>query len=88
MESMITDPVAILEKIVEENGDCEEWAGPPSCKKCPLGGKRVDGRRLSCMDYLDQLYGIHQKTQDEVKAIYKRAAEEELFTIQLEELLE
>lgn len=82
---MLTDPKEILQEIITQDGDCSGIAGPAVCKRCPLGGKRVDGRRLNCMDYLNIQ---HEMPEEEMLEIYKKAAQEELFTVELEELLE
>ena len=74
------DEVSILERIIEHHGDCELFAGPAICKRCPLGNKRIDGERVSCVDYLN----VDQMTTEEADEVYLTAANDELFTIQLE----
>ena len=85
---MLTDPVAILQEIIDQDGDCESWATPTVCKRCPLGGKRIDGRRLNCQDYINRQRSLAGKTVEEVREAYVSAAEEELFAIELESHLE
>lgn len=86
---MLTDPSEILEEIIEQDGECERWASPAVCKRCPLGNKRVDGRRMSCADFLKHRYNVDfDKNDSVVNAAYKMAAEEELFAIELEKALE
>lgn len=85
---MLTDPVAILQEIIDFDGDCEAFSGPAICKRCPLGNKRIDGKRVSCLDYLNRQHNVEQKSAEEINALYKTAAEEELFTIELEKALE
>lgn len=81
---MLTDPKLILQEVIDQDGDCSDFACPAVCKRCPLGSKRIDGRRVNCMDYLN----VDIELPEEVKRdIYKKAAEEELFTIELEEIL-
>lgn len=87
-QSMLTDPVAILQEIIDQDGSCEDLACATVCKRCPLGGKRLDGKRLSCDDYIRLHHNIDNMLREEVDTIYKTAAEEELFAIELEKLLE
>jgi hypothetical protein len=81
---MVEDGVAILQEIIDRHGDCEGFASPAICKRCPLGNKQVDGRKVNCMDYLK----ISSETpEEEVYDLYENAAAEELFRMEMEELL-
>lgn len=81
---MVEDKVAILQEIIDRHGDCEDFAKPAICKRCPLGNKQVDGRRVNCMDYLK----IHpDMSLDEILTKYEDAAADELFRIEMEEAL-
>jgi hypothetical protein len=82
---MVKDKVAILQEIIDRHGDCEDFAQPSICKKCPLGNKRINDRKMNCMDYL-KINESH--TEDEICDIYEKAAEDELFYIELEKALE
>jgi hypothetical protein len=81
---MIEDKAAILQEIIDRHGDCEDFAKPAICKRCPLGNKQIDGRRVNCMDYLK----INQDmTLDEILSKYEDAAADELFNMGIEEVL-
>lgn len=81
---MVEDKVAILQEIIDRYGDCNEFATPAICKRCPLGNKRIEGRRVNCMDFLK----ITEEMQDEeICEIYQKAAEDELFSLELEDHL-
>ena len=76
--------MAILQEIVDRHGDCEDFAKPAICKRCPLGNKQRDGRRVNCMDYLN----IHpDMSTEEILAKYEDAATEELFKIEMDAAL-
>ena len=81
---MIKDGTAILQEVIDRHGDCEGLASPAICKRCPLGNKRINGKRVNCMDYLKI---DSDMTDDEIYDKYEDAAVEELFRIELEELL-
>lgn len=81
---MVEDKVEILQEIIDRHGDCEGFANPAICKRCPLGNKQVNGRKVNCMDYTKI---NNDMTDDEIFDIYEKAAEEELFKIEMEELL-
>ncbi len=81
---MVEGKVEILQEIIDRHGDCEGFAGPAICKRCPLGNKQVNGRRVNCMDYLKI---TSEMTEDEVYDKYEKAAEEELFQIEMENIL-
>lgn len=81
---MVEDKVEILQEIIDRHGDCEGFAVPAICKRCPLGNKQVNGRRVNCMDYLKI---TQEMTEEEVYDKYEKAAEDELFRIEMEEVL-
>lgn len=81
---MLTDPQEILQEVIDNDGDCSDFAQPAICKRCPLGRKKVNGRTVNCMDYLN--IDI-EMPEEAVREIYKNAAREELFTMELENLL-
>lgn len=88
---MALDPKAILQEIIDQDGECQHWATPAICKICPLGRKRIDGQqRLNCMDYVAWKRPDIVKTgaDDLIAEAYKEIAEEELFAMELEEVLE
>ena len=78
---MITDKLKILQEIIDRHGDCEGFAVPAICKRCPLGNKLVNGKKVNCMDYL-KIY--NDMTEEEVCEKYEKAAEDELFQIEME----
>jgi hypothetical protein len=83
---MNLDPAAILQTIIEHEGSCE-WASPAICKRCPLGNKRVNGRRVNCWDYVRSLCSVNYGDAERIAETYKACAEEELFTLELEQAL-
>jgi hypothetical protein len=78
---MIEDKVAILQEVIDRHGDCEGFASPAICKRCPLGNKQVNGHKVNCMDYLNI---NSEMTEEEIADIYEEAAAEELFRIEFE----
>ena len=82
---MVEDKVGILQEIIDRHGDCEGFANPAICKRCPLGNKQVNGRKVNCMDFLK--INTLEMTEEEVFDKYEKAAEDELFRIEMEELL-
>jgi hypothetical protein len=81
---MVEDKVEILQEIIDRHGDCEGFAQPAICKRCPLGSKQVNGRRVNCMDYLKI---TPEMTEEEKGEKYEQAAADELFRIEMEEVL-
>jgi hypothetical protein len=81
---VIKDSAAILQEIIDRHGDCEGFANPAICKRCPLGNKRVGDRKVNCMDYLKI---SSEMTEDEICAKYEQAAADELFRSELEDVL-
>ena len=81
---MVEDKIKILQEIIDRHGDCEGFAKPSICKRCPLGNKQVDGKKVNCMDYLKITQDMQE---DEVCEVYEKAAEDELFRIEMEDLL-
>lgn len=82
---MVEDKVAILQEIIDRHGDCEGFAKPAICKRCPLGNKQVEGRKVNCLDYLK--IDTMTMTEEEVFDKYEQAAADELFQIEMEEVL-
>jgi hypothetical protein len=83
---MVLDPEAILQAIIDRNGDCEGFTTPALCKRCPLGNKRnAKGDRVNCLDYLAIDPSV--LTEDELFDKYEQAAAEELLNIQMDNLL-
>lgn len=81
---MVENKAAILQEIIDRHGDCEDFAQPAICKRCPLGNKQIDGRRVNCMDYLN----INPDMSiEEVLTKYEDAATDELFSIEIEAAL-
>jgi hypothetical protein len=64
--------MGILEKIIENEGSCTQWASPSVCKQCPLSKlrKKDDGTYLSCVEAL----GVQDMTEEEADARYKDVA--------------
>lgn len=81
---MLVDKVAILQEIIDRQGDCSDIACPAVCKRCPLGNKLVNGRKVNCMDYLNI---TPEMRQDQISEKYAKAAEDELFEIEMEGVL-
>lgn len=81
---MVEDKTAILQEIINRHGDCDDFAEPAICKRCPLGNKQVNGRKVNCMDLLKVTPDMLKEDADEV---YEQAAEDELFRIEMEGLL-
>lgn len=75
----------ILERIIQEEGSCT-WANTTVCKSCPLGrlARDRDGGFMSCVESL----AIDGLTEAEADARYKKAAQEKLANLTLDELLE
>jgi hypothetical protein len=81
---MVEDKVEILQEVIDRHGDCEGFASPAVCKRCPLGNKQTNDRKVNCMDYLKI---TAEMTEDEICDKYEQAAADELFRIEMEELL-
>jgi hypothetical protein len=62
----------ILNKIIDNEGSCTQWASPSVCKLCPLSKlkQKEDGTYLSCVEAL----GIENMTEEEADARYKEVA--------------
>lgn len=84
--NLMTDPEAILQRIIDDNGDCDSWATPETCKNCPLGNKQLDGKKVNCLDYLG--INLFRHAGQDAAALYKRAAEDELFNLKFNGILE
>lgn len=81
---MVEEKIAILQEIIDHYGDCTSFAKPSICKRCPLGNKRVNERKVNCMDFLNV---TEEMTEDDICDLYQKAAEEELFKMELESFL-
>lgn len=81
---MLENKIAILQEIIDRAGDCSDIACPAVCKKCPLGNKLINGRKVNCMDYLNVTPDM---SSDEISEKYAKAAEDELFQIEIETVL-
>lgn len=77
--------MGILNKIIENDGSCTQWASPSICKLCPLSTlrKKEDGTYLSCVEAL----GIDNMTEEEADARYKEVAERILLDEAIDEIL-
>jgi len=75
----------ILERIIQEEGSCT-WASGAVCRSCPLGrlARDRDGGFMSCVESL-AIDGLSETEADER---YKKAAQEKLATLTLDEILE
>lgn len=84
-DSMKLDRIAILERIIEEDGSCC-WAKPSVCTVCPLSNlaRNETGGFMSCVEALN-IDGLSEKEAD---AKYKDAAENKLADISIESLIE
>jgi len=81
---VLQDKVAILQEIIDRQGDCRDIACPAVCKRCPLGNKSINGRKVNCMDYLNI---TSEMQSDQISEKYAKAAEDELFEIEMEGVL-
>lgn len=77
--------MSILNKIIQNDGSCTQWASPAVCKQCPLSQlrKKEDGTYLSCVEAL----GIQDMTEEEADARYKEVASRILLDEAIEEIL-
>lgn len=77
--------MGILNKIIENDGSCTQWASPSVCKQCPLSKlrKKDDGTYLSCVEAL----GIEEMTEEQADARYKEVAERLLLDEAIDEIL-
>ena len=75
----------ILNKIIENDGSCTQWASPSVCKECPLSKLRQkeDGTYLSCVEAL----GIEEMTEEEADARYKEVASRILLDEAIDKIL-
>jgi hypothetical protein len=78
------DSVSILEKIIQEEGSCT-WSKPSICAKCPLGRSTRDknGEYMSCVESLS----IDGLKEEEADARYKKAAQEKLADLVIDEII-
>ena len=75
----------ILNKIIEAEGSCTQWASPTVCSQCPLSKlrKKEDGTYLSCVEAL----GVQDMTEEEADAKYKEVASRILLDEAIDEIL-
>jgi len=78
------DGMSILEKIIQEEGSCT-WARPSVCARCPLGKLARDekGGFMSCVESLH----IDGLSEEEADARYKKAAQEKLTNLTIDQIL-
>lgn len=76
---------SILNKIIEAEGSCTQWASPSVCKECPLSKLRQksNGNYLSCIEAL----GVQEMTEEEADARYKEVAIRILLDEAIDEIL-
>ena len=77
--------MGILNKIIENDGSCTQWASPSVCKQCPLSKlrKKEDGTYLSCVEAL----GVQDMTEEQADARYKEVASRILLDEAVDEIL-
>lgn len=77
--------MSILNKIIQSDGSCTQWASPAICKQCPLSQlrKKEDGTYLSCVEAL----GTQDMTEEEADARYKEVASRILLDEAIDEIL-
>lgn len=80
---MSKDAVKILEMIIAMDGVCKKFASSDDCNRCPLGNKIINGRRVSCVEYLN----AWRHPKEEFYSRYRQAAQDELFDILFENAL-
>lgn len=78
-------PVDILNKIIEENGNCC-WSRPSICAVCPMSKlkQRPDGSWMNCVEAL----GAQNVSEEEADIKYKEMATKLLLDSSVEEMLE
>lgn len=78
------DDVAILKRIVDEDGNCC-WATPVICELCPLSRlkQKDNGSDMSCIEAL----AVEDLTEEEADAKYKQVAERLLLNEAIETIL-
>lgn len=78
-------PIEILEKIIEQMGDCDDVL-LFQCKNCPLSKLKTksDGSPMSCIDAT----GTSNMKEIEANAVYLELAQRKLADIKMEEILE
>lgn len=77
--------MGILNKIIESQGSCTQWASKSVCEKCPLSKlkKKEDGTYLSCVEAL----GVQEMTEEQADARYKEVASRILLDEALDKIL-
>lgn len=78
------DAVAILEKIIKEDGSCS-WANPSICRNCAFGNLESpdSGKKISCVEALN-VDGLSEADAD---AKYKSAAIDKLASLLIEKAI-
>lgn len=78
------DKSSILNKIIEEGGNCC-WSKPNICAACPLGKlkKKSDGTWMSCVEAV----GIEDLSEEEADAKYLEIASRILVDESIEDIL-
>ena len=79
------EPMDILKKIVESDGNCTLWAKPSTCVKCPLSKlrKKHNDEYLSCVEALD----VEDLTEEQADSKYKEVASRILIDKAVDDLL-
>lgn len=98
----ILDPLVILKKIIENDGNCEKTVnelnidGAVLCSMCPMSKTitRPDGSYISCLEYIQRNYKRlmpNSETNDTfnkyLNLLYKTVLEEHLITLELERMI-
>jgi len=77
--------MSILNKIIQSEGSCTQWASKAVCQQCPLSRlrKKEDGSYLSCVEAL----GVTEMTEEQADARYKEVASRILLDEAIDEIL-
>lgn len=77
--------MSILNKIIQSDGSCTQWASIDVCKQCPMSKlrKKEDGTYLSCIEAL----GAQDMTEEEADARYKEVASRILLDEEIDAIL-
>ena len=75
----------ILNKIIENEGNCSGWATKAICSVCPVSKlrKKADGTYYSCVEAI----GIDDMTEEQADARYKEIASRILLDEAIDDLL-
>ena len=76
----------ILNKLVESDGNCDKWAKPSICRKCPLSKlkKKPSGDYLSCIEAIG---AESLATEEEMNLRYKEVASRILLDETIDDIL-